>query len=312
MKIEQFRYFVTIDLLGSISAAAKFYSMNQNTLSTIVRQAEEEYGIKIFQRTPNGIISTEDGKVFVDIAKEIDMGYSRIMSIKKQAKVKASVVLVMDAISCSVLAMPITEAFYKSGSRGNLRFWEKESSNIISQMYSDHSKMTILRLGSWNRAELEKQKERLSFSVETLASDELCLAVGKTHPLAACEAVSAEQLLPYRIVWHQAMEQEVRSILGERIKECAGVATRCCDKHLAEAVSRRQMVAVVSRLSARNEPDWHEGEFRLLRLIGTEQENRQELVLCYRTEDLGRPRYQVMRDLLPALVRGLAGEEEPQ
>ena len=146
MKIEYFRYLVTIGRLQSISAAAKFYSIRQNTLSTIVKQAEEEFGFQIFFRTPDGVACTPQGEEFIKLAKDIDIEYSRILGIKKKVLGKASVRILMDPITCYATALPLTSLFYESGSRGNLRFTEAEVETMISEIGKDTTKIAVVRL----------------------------------------------------------------------------------------------------------------------------------------------------------------------
>lgn len=304
MKIDYFRYFVSINRLHSISATAKLYNIRQNTLSNIVRQAEEEFGFPIFLRTTDGVACTPQGEEFIKRAQAIDDDYSQILSIKKQVKGIASVSLVMDPVTCSVMAMPLTTLFYRSGSRGNLRFHEAEPENLISSFGKNSAKIGLVRLDSENLALMERKRREKELALEPMAWDELCVLVSDRHPLAAAESVRQCDLEGHCLVCHQAMEQEVCRVLG--IGPEGFSALRCHDGHLYEAVAEKGMAAIVSRFSAEHGKDWTRPGICILPLRETRGENRQELVMLYLPEAMGKRRSQTMADC----IRAWFGQQE--
>lgn len=292
MRIDHFRYFITINRLHSISAAAKFYNMNQNTLSTVVKQAEEELGFQIFLRTPDGVVCTPQGEDFLKRAKAIDNGYSKILGVKKQVKGIASVSIMMDPVTCATTSLALTSLFYKTGSRGNLRFAEEETENLILSLGKEVAKIALVRLDGQTRPLMEKQSKAKGLTLERMAWDELCVVVSSQHPLASAEAVCPSDLAGYRLACHQAMESEICRVLGCETKDFSELC--CQNAHFYDAVTKRGRVAIVSRLSAEKSTARIPQEIRILPLRGTPKENRQELVLACFPEDMGKRRYQVM------------------
>ena len=61
MKLEQLRHIIAIEKYKSISQAAKELYTRQPALSTSLTNLEKEIGVQIFQRTPRGVLPTEDG-----------------------------------------------------------------------------------------------------------------------------------------------------------------------------------------------------------------------------------------------------------
>lgn len=61
MDIRQLRYFVKIVELGSMTAASQALHIAQPSLSKHVSNLEEELGIQLLQRSPNGVQATEAG-----------------------------------------------------------------------------------------------------------------------------------------------------------------------------------------------------------------------------------------------------------
>lgn len=71
MTIQQCKYVLKIAKTGSFSEAAKQLFIAQSTLSLSVKSLEKEYGIKIFERSGNGVLLTADGEEFIRYAGQI-------------------------------------------------------------------------------------------------------------------------------------------------------------------------------------------------------------------------------------------------
>lgn len=295
MKIEYFRYFITINRWHSISAAAKYYHMPQNTLSNIVKQAEEEFGFPIFLRTPDGVVCTPQGEEFLKLAQDIDIGYSKILSVKKQVKGRASVSMMMDPVTAATVSLALTSLFYKTGSRGNLRFAEEETEKLILALGKDVAKIALVRLDGHTRPLMEKQSKAKGVTLERVAWDELCIVVSDQHPLASAESVSPQDLAGHKLVCHQAMEAEICRVLGCGTKEFSEFC--CQNTQFYEAVMKRGRVAVINRLSVDRNVEPLPG-MCILPFRETCGENRMEMVMAYFPEDMGKERYQTMADCI--------------
>ena len=74
MNITELRYLVAIRKWGSVSAAAKQLYAAQPNVSKALKNLEEEYGIRIFERSSTGMIPTEQGRHFIRQAERV-LGY---------------------------------------------------------------------------------------------------------------------------------------------------------------------------------------------------------------------------------------------
>ncbi len=63
MRLGQLRDFLAILDAGSVRAAARSLELSQPALTKSLRQLEAELGIKLFQRTPTGMVPTRFGKM---------------------------------------------------------------------------------------------------------------------------------------------------------------------------------------------------------------------------------------------------------
>ena len=71
MNIQHLRYAVEVEKTRSITEAAENLFMGQPNLSRAIRELESVLGIAVFDRTPKGIIPTEQGEEFLHYAHSI-------------------------------------------------------------------------------------------------------------------------------------------------------------------------------------------------------------------------------------------------
>ena len=71
MNITELRYLVAIMKWGSVSAAAKQMYAAQPNVSKALKNLEEEYGIRMFERSSTGMIPTEQGRHFIEQAQRV-------------------------------------------------------------------------------------------------------------------------------------------------------------------------------------------------------------------------------------------------
>lgn len=71
MNVRQLRYFLTIARCGSFSRAATELNVAQPALSHHVANLEAELGVRLFDRSPKGVVTTECGETLVGHAEAI-------------------------------------------------------------------------------------------------------------------------------------------------------------------------------------------------------------------------------------------------
>lgn len=81
MNDRQLRYILTIAEEKNLTAAAKKLYISQPSLSNLLEHIETELNVKLFQRTPAGMILTDAGHLYVDTARQI-LGLLRSLDLK--------------------------------------------------------------------------------------------------------------------------------------------------------------------------------------------------------------------------------------
>lgn len=88
MKLEQLRQIVAIEKYESVSKAARKLYIRQPALSTSLNSLEKEIGIQIFERTPKGVLPTDDGKKILESAHSILNEVDNILQYSNQKEPK--------------------------------------------------------------------------------------------------------------------------------------------------------------------------------------------------------------------------------
>ena len=80
MTLAQLRYAITVAASQSVNEAAKKLFIAQPSLSSAIKELEEEIGIVIFRRTNRGISVTPEGEEFIGYAKQVVEQYELMES----------------------------------------------------------------------------------------------------------------------------------------------------------------------------------------------------------------------------------------
>ena len=87
MTFEQFKYVLEVAKCGSFNQAANTMFLSQSTLSTSIKNLEEELGQPIFFRNNRGIQLTSFGRDFISYITPICTQMSQLEQLCKQKKI---------------------------------------------------------------------------------------------------------------------------------------------------------------------------------------------------------------------------------
>lgn len=71
MNIVQLKYFCAVCVYGSVSAAAENLFVSQPSLSSAIKQLEEQFGVQLFKRQRKGMTLTAEGKKLKPLAENL-------------------------------------------------------------------------------------------------------------------------------------------------------------------------------------------------------------------------------------------------
>ena len=71
MNLVQLKYFHAVCKFQTVSEPARYLSISQPSLSSAIKELENEFGVTLFRRHYRGMVLTEEGEIFYKASKDI-------------------------------------------------------------------------------------------------------------------------------------------------------------------------------------------------------------------------------------------------
>lgn len=175
MTLRHFRIFLAVcDADCSVSGAAKKLCLSQPAVSTAIRELEEHYGVRLFDRLSRRLCLTEDGKAFREYAGRIVTLCDDVESEFAQRR-KRSLLRVGASLTVGAELLPgIAAAFQREHPETELRVVVAHSRDVEEQ----------IRTGSLDLGFVETRVEDPVFHTECFLRDRLVAAARAGDPPA--------------------------------------------------------------------------------------------------------------------------------
>lgn len=196
MTLQQLKYVTAIADCGSLNKAAKKLFISQPSLSSSVKELENEIGMEIFRRSNRGITVTPEGGEFLGYARQVWQQYQLLENryINNQAKKKFSV-----SAQHYTFAVKAFVEMVKQVGMDEYEFAVRETKtyDIIEDVRYYKSEIGILYLSDFNEKVLNKifRENNLEFTELFTCGTYVFLWAG--HPLAGERELTMEQLDEY-------------------------------------------------------------------------------------------------------------------
>ncbi len=200
MDIQNLRYLVKIEQIGSINRAAQSLYVSQSTLSRILKEVEAQTGISIFRRTNKGVIPTNDGALFLGKVKKVlaDMEEldSQFFSCQKTAEIN----LLVATQRCSVVVSAFVDYYNQNCGDAkllNLVLQEEPTENILRLVANRVCHLGVLHTTNEREADFLQMCRKLGVESHLLDESPVCVQVRCGHPLAGQVSIDRKALDPY-------------------------------------------------------------------------------------------------------------------
>lgn len=99
MTLQQLHYIIGVSESGSFNKAAENLYVSQPSLTSAIKEVEKEFNISIFKRSSKGISLTQDGKEFIQYARQIYAQYENLLEkIRGRISAQEKIQRVMPAL----------------------------------------------------------------------------------------------------------------------------------------------------------------------------------------------------------------------
>ncbi|MBO5371890.1 MAG: LysR family transcriptional regulator [Lachnospiraceae bacterium] len=197
MTLSQLKYAIAISDAKSMNEAAKSLFISQPSLSSAIKELEEEIGIEIFKRSNRGIQITPDGKEFIGYARQVVMQYELIESkyiAKENTKKKFGISLQHYTFAVNAFVEMVKQF---GMDEYEFSITETKTNEIIEDVKSFKSEIGILYINDFNRKVLTKLFAENELEFHDLLHCHTYVYLWKGHPLAAQKEITLEELEEY-------------------------------------------------------------------------------------------------------------------
>ncbi|EOS27262.1 hypothetical protein C806_00237 [Lachnospiraceae bacterium 3-1] len=197
MTLTQLQYAITIAGAGSMNEAARVLFVSQPSLSSAVKELEEEIGIRLFLRTNRGIALTPEGEEFIGYARQVVEQYGLMESryIKKE-KIKKKFSVSMQHYTFAVKAF--IEMVKQFGmDEYEFAVYETKTYEVIKNVKDFKSEIGILYVNAFNRKVLKKLFGEYNLEFHEILQCGIYVYMWRGHPLADRKEIGLEELDEY-------------------------------------------------------------------------------------------------------------------
>ena len=197
MTLQQITYALTIAKTKSMNKAAEQLFISQPSMTSAIRELEQEIGITIFHRSNRGMTVTPEGAEFLSYVSQINQMYDLVMEkYGKKASVKRHFCVSAQHYSFAVKAFVETVKAFGT-SEYEFAFRETRTREVITDVSSMRSEIGILYLSDYNRKIISRMLAAGDLKFHPLITCEAFVYLWKGHPLSGHESISLEDLKPY-------------------------------------------------------------------------------------------------------------------
>lgn len=197
MTLQQLRYAVCIANQKSMNKAAAELFITQPSLSSTIRDLEEEIGLTIFLRSNRGIVITPDGEEFLGYARQMLEQYRQMEErFVKKEKFKKKFSVSMQHYTFAVQAF-IHMAKEFGMDDYEFAVHETKTYEVILNVKNQKSEVGILYLNDFNQKAMEKLLIDNDLEFIDLFRCGIYVYLWKGNPLAAMDRIGFEDLKNY-------------------------------------------------------------------------------------------------------------------
>lgn len=196
MNFQQLKYVTAIANSGSFREAARKLYISQPSLSSAVKELEEELGTKLFIRTNKGVSLTKAGSEFLDDAQRV-LNQIELMELRfkqEERKTQFSVAAQHYDFLGNAFATIVNEC---QSLFHSFRLFETTTMKVVEEVQKGQSELGVLHLSEANELALLRFLEKADLAYEIVGSFQTHIFLGQQHPLANKEVLEVADLNAY-------------------------------------------------------------------------------------------------------------------
>lgn len=190
MTLRHLKIFVAVCKFKGITAAAKKLHLTQPSVSLAIKELENHYGVRLFDRIAHRIYLTESGRQFLIYATQIVSLFDGLENEMRLSK-RADIVRVGASITTGAYLLPqFVSDFSRQYPHISVHATIENSEKLEHRILENDIDFAIIE-GPIHNTQLKSEK---------LMDDRLVLICGQGHPLASASRIRVEQFQNYDFI----------------------------------------------------------------------------------------------------------------
>lgn len=210
MRLEQLKQVAVLEEQLSISKAARALYMTQPALSMSLTNLENELGIKLFERSANGVEPTPEEQMvscfvrgILQDVKRLEQLHEQYINMERNASV-AVVPELYDEVLMEVLQLQLEKPSLR------IRIFSIPTEQILDSLYTGQCDLAILSCTDSQRDRMERQLKIKRINFEALREIAIQLCIRADHPLASKKILCQEDMLKERVIFQKECAATLR------------------------------------------------------------------------------------------------------
>lgn len=209
MKLSQLEYFQTICKHCNLTRAAEELHVSQPSLTHVIHDLEQEFGLTLFLRQNKGLVLTEEGRQFLDETNRLlEQTHYFVSRMKILGQSNQVVHFGLPPASATLFFPPIIHQLHRQYPQIKVNI--VESGSIMNHQKILDGKLDIAMISS-------DSPVSSAFGSYLLATSRICLYLSKKHPLASSRSLSLKEICQIPL----ALLTEDSFLTTNTLKTCA-------------------------------------------------------------------------------------------
>ena len=197
MTLKQLHYVVTVAETGNITEAARKLFIAQPSLTSAIRELENEYHISIFNRSKKGIEITSEGDEFLGYARQV-LEQANLIDERYVGKKQVKQRFCVSAQHYSFVVEAFVDLLKQyGGEKYEFHVRETQTYDIIEDVAHLRSEIGVLYINKFNETVIRKTLRDNNLTFTTLFKVKPHVFISKSSPLAKKRSISLNDLKNY-------------------------------------------------------------------------------------------------------------------
>ncbi len=207
MRLSQLKFLVELKKHKTISETAQKLYVSQPSLSTAIKELEEELGFDIIERSNKGVKFTKRGELVLKYSRDVMQAVNGIERLSKNKEHSHKDYLSIASIYY-IFQSVVMDSFLEFKERypevrATLR--EENSYDIVQMLINKEIDLGIIMISSIEELTIQQTFDQHNIDFYKMLDEEMCFVVGPKNPLYEKEHATMQELLQYPFLTRRNM-----------------------------------------------------------------------------------------------------------